>query len=139
MAPLAFLLAGCFDLDPAPRGVTKNLPGTEVLPTTPTPTEKELVPATSETVGTKGKDYGGGIITEPIRQRFRLEDRIILLQVQNAMNLYNAEHGKYPASHEEFMKNIVQANGIKLPPLPPGQQYIYDVESHTLMVERPKQ
>jgi hypothetical protein len=96
------------------------------------------VPATADTVGTKGKDYGGGPITEPIRQRFRIEYDVQLKLVTHALQLYNAEHGRYPATHEEFMKDIVEANAIRLPDLPPGQRYVYDPKTHTLMVERPK-
>jgi hypothetical protein len=135
----ALFCLGCIDPQaPAPQ---QPAPPTVSGPPSGQPVVKsmEKVKATVDTVGTKGKDYGGGIITEPIRQRFRLEDRLLLLTVDQAMNLYHAENGRYPASHDEFMKVIIQANQIKLPLLPEGQTYVYDPQTHTLMVERPQQ
>ena len=88
--------------------------------------------------GKKGRNYGGGIVSEPIRQMFRAEQRIILLNVESAMKLYKAEHGKLPASHEDFMKKIIEANSIKLPELPDGERYVYDPKVGELMVERPR-
>lgn len=110
---------------------------TKVSAVSPPPTTQiERVKATEDTVGTKGKDYGGGIYTEPLRQRWRIADRLTLQAVQHAINLFNGLEGRYPASHEEFMEKVVRENNIKLPALPPGQRYVYDPEMHELMVER---
>jgi hypothetical protein len=89
-------------------------------------------------VGKQGQGYGGGIITEPIKQRFVIEQRLIFDQITHAINLYKATNGNAPKSHEEFMEQIIQANGIALPELPAGQTYIYDPETEQLMVERPQ-
>jgi hypothetical protein len=35
------------------------------------------------------------------------------------------------------MKEIIEANSIKLPKLPPGEKYIYDPAKGELQVERP--
>ncbi len=88
-------------------------------------------------VGTKGKDYGGGIITEPARVFFRVEERITFQQVEHAQNLFKAEHGQFPQSHEEFMEKVIEANQIALPGLPDGAEYWYDAESAELMIKRP--
>lgn len=88
-------------------------------------------------VGTKGKDYGGGIITEPARVFFRVEERITFQQVEHAKNLYKAEHGQFPESHEAFMEKVIEANQIELPGLPEGAEYWYDAEEAELMVKRP--
>jgi hypothetical protein len=100
------------------------------------PPQMERVKATMDTVGTKGKDYGEGPIATPLSLRWRLADKIVLLEVQNALNLFWGFEGRYPATHEEFMQKVVKDNNLKLPELPPGQRYVYDPETHELMVER---
>ena len=58
---------------------------------------------------------------------FRTKERIAFnLQVQPAMQLYKAVHGRFPPSEEEFFSEIIEKNGIKLPELPAGQRYLYD-------------
>ena len=91
-------------------------------------------------VGKKGRGYGGGIITEPIRQRFLLQDRLTLDQVKHAMKLYRAQdpRGKGPRSQEEFMEKIIHVNNLRLPELPRGERYVYDPKTEKLMVERPR-
>ena len=54
--------------------------------------------------------------------------------VQRALQLFNAEHDRYPKDHEEFMEKIIRANNIQLPVLPGGDQYQYDVENHELVI-----
>lgn len=89
-------------------------------------------------VGKKGRGYGGGIYTEPLRQYFLAGQRITLLQIDQGMKLYKAQHGnKPPKTQEEFMKEIVQARNLKLPELPPGDEYWYDAEKGELMVKHP--
>ena len=89
-------------------------------------------------VGKKGRNYGGGVISEPVRAYFRTQQRLEFIKVQQAMNLYKASHDGLPESHEVFMKDIVEANGIQLPELPAGERYVYDPEQGELMVERPQ-
>jgi len=59
--------------------------------------------------------------------------------VPHALQLYEASNGAAPKTHDEFMENVIKANQIKLPVLPPGHKYVYDPETKQLMVERPKQ
>ena len=73
-------------------------------------------------------------VTEPLRTRFRAEDRLRLQTVDYALKLFKAEHGRLPKDHDEFMDRIVDANQIPLPPLPAGDQYWYDAEAGQLMV-----
>lgn len=54
--------------------------------------------------------------------------------VQRALQLFNAEHDRYPKDHDEFMEKIIKANNIQLPVLPGGDQYQYDVENHELII-----
>jgi len=89
-------------------------------------------------VGKKGRGYGGGVVTEPIRAMFRTEQRIQLMNMEGAMKMYKASNGFLPKTHEVFMKEIIEVNSIELPELPDGERYIYDPEQGELMVERPK-
>lgn len=87
-------------------------------------------------VGRKSQQIeGGGYLPTVIRARFRAEERINLANAQYALKLYKAQHGRGPKTHEEYMEEIIRANRINLPELPPGQRYIYDPETEELMVE----
>ncbi len=91
--------------------------------------------------GVSGKgDYGPGLVTTPIGTYFQAKERIIFeIQIPQAMNLYVAEKGNKPKTQEDFMRDIIKANLIKLPPLPPGHKYVYDPQQGELMVEHPAQ
>lgn len=69
-------------------------------------------------------------------------EQISKTYIDHALALYNAETGKYPKDHKEFMDKIIKANNIELPVLPRGMQYQYDVKEHKLVVveraEEPK-
>ena len=125
---------------PPPPGATDPDGANVVQAEEPAPPEEPAVEREVARVGVgkKGRNYGGGVITEPIRQYFRASQRINLLNMQHAMRLYKAEHGKLPATHEDFMTKIIEANSIELPELPDGERYVYDPEKGELMVERPK-
>ncbi len=99
----------------------------------------QRVEANVETVGTRGRSYGGGIISEPVSQLFKQKDRIHLMQLEQVLKLYKAEHGSLPRTHEEFMQKIVNnpQYGIRLPELPPGHRYVWDPKQEKLLVERP--
>jgi hypothetical protein len=86
-------------------------------------------------VGRRGRNIGGGIITEPIRQRFLIEDRLTFLNEKKAMDLFHAVHNRSPESHDEYWSEIVDANGLQFPELPAGQRYVYDPQQAQLMVE----
>lgn len=89
--------------------------------------------------GVSGKgNYGPGIVTTPISVYFQAQERLIFLQVDQAMNLFQAEHGNKPKTEEEFMKQIIEFNQIRLPQLPPGSKYKYDPAKGELLVERPQ-
>jgi hypothetical protein len=49
----------------------------------------------------------------------------MIYNIDEANALYNAEHGDWPKSQEEFIKNIVEFNKIKLPEIPDGEEYCY--------------
>jgi len=137
----SLLLAGCLDpVTPVPQpSAPPPAAQSSTSPPNQSPPATERVAATVDTVGTKGKDYGGGPISEPLRQRWRQADRLLLLQVEKAVTDYASifNEGKYPASHEEFMEKVVQEFKLQLPSLPPGERYVYDPETRKLMIERP--
>jgi hypothetical protein len=81
-------------------------------------------------VGKRGQGYGGGIITEPVRQRFVLQDRITFLNMLNTLKVYRAENNdKNPATIQEFIDKIVTPSGLTLPELPAGHFYVYDPQA----------
>lgn len=158
---IAVLLVGCGAPAASPPPVVVNNPPPPAPPAAPAPGEEAPAPKvepkaepepkveTQEAedrdlvkaeagVGNKGRGYGGGIITEPIRQRFIIQDRLTFDTIQHAMKLYEASNGHRPKTHEEFMREIIQANQIQLPQLPEGEEYLYDPQSGELMVSRPK-
>jgi hypothetical protein len=77
----------------------------------------------------------GGVVAQPASAYFQTRERIAFqIQIPQAVQLYQAEHGRLPASHDEFMQRIVEANRINLPQLPPGQVYRYHPEDGQLWV-----
>jgi len=56
------------------------------------------------------------------------------LQIEHALNLYHAANERYPKDIDEFMTEIIKANGISLPKLPPYQDYAYDEKEHKLII-----
>lgn len=102
----------------------------------PPETEREVLAVGADK---RGRNYGGGVITEPIKQYFGVQQRIQLMNLKRAMDLYKAGHNnKLPATHEAFMKEVVEANSLQLPELPAGERYVFDPQVGELMVERPK-
>jgi hypothetical protein len=91
--------------------------------------------ASKDTVGKRvqaGEGYLGGVLRAPAR----IENRLTLLNMQKALDFYKATNGYYPRSHDDFMREIVQANQIQLPTLQPGERYVYDPQDAKLYVER---
>jgi hypothetical protein len=113
-------------------------------PGSPNPNEPPPVTSTPREVSdldpTKGKKSraAGGYLGAVAGARFYAEHSLIFDQVRQALELYNAEHGNYPKSQEEFLKVIIRPNNIGLPPLDPGVEYLYDPEDHKLKVWRPE-
>jgi hypothetical protein len=89
-------------------------------------------------MGAKGHDYGGGYIAVVAASYWSTKERLGLMQIPHDMGLYKANNdGKGPKTHEEFMQKIIKDGAIKLPELPPGQKYLYDPATETLMVLKP--
>jgi hypothetical protein len=60
--------------------------------------------------------------------------RTSILNIQHAMDLYHATNDRYPKDLDEFMSEIIKANNIALPKLPPYQAYGYDETEHKLVI-----
>jgi hypothetical protein len=56
-----------------------------------------------------------------------------MLNIQHALDLYNADNGRYPKDYNEFME-VIKANSIALPQLPHYQEYGYDEKEHKLII-----
>jgi hypothetical protein len=96
-------------------------------------------------VGVKGdsletsNDDPRGIITGPALALFKAKEKIVFeIQLPQAVAMYNALNGRNPKTHEEYMREIVEANKIPLPKLPDGMVYRYRPESNELWVESEK-
>ena len=55
-------------------------------------------------------------------------------QIKQAVDLYQAENGRYPRDLNEFMEEIIKKNNIALPRLPHYQEYAYDANQHGLII-----
>ncbi len=60
--------------------------------------------------------------------------RVAIMNIQHAVDLYEAENGRYPKDYQEFMDEIIKRNNIALPQLPFYQEYAYDQNEHKLIV-----
>ena len=61
-------------------------------------------------------------------------DKTAQMKIDYAIRLFQAANDRYPADYNEFMKEIIQANGIALPKLPFYQEYVYDEKTHQLLI-----
>ncbi len=93
-------------------------------------------------VGIKGRSLEGGsdynpakFASGPAAAYFRTKEKIVFeIQIPHTLNAYQALNGRYPRSHDEYMKEII-GTAIKLPQLPKGMVYRYHPETHDLWVE----
>jgi hypothetical protein len=89
-------------------------------------------------MGRKGH-YSPGILTTPLASYWRSQELAAYrIKVPHALNLYKGLHGQFPKTQEEFVREILEPNQIKLPELPEGHFYVYDPEKGELQVARPK-
>lgn len=73
-------------------------------------------------------------ITYPLQAYGPMMEQVAKLGVDNAINTFYAVEGRYPKDHDEFMERIIKENNLKLPVLPYGDKYLYDVPNHKLIV-----
>jgi hypothetical protein len=75
-------------------------------------------------------------ITAPVSAYGPMMERISMIEITSALNLFHAENERYPKDLDEFMEKIIKPNNIRLPVLPYKGRYEYNVEKHELMIVR---
>lgn len=91
-------------------------------------------------VGKQGQTLSGHsdaqkILSGPLSAYLHVKQLAELeIKIPHALNLFQATHGRLPKSHEEFMKEIVEFNQIKLPELPAGAVYRFNTQEGKLWV-----
>ena len=73
-------------------------------------------------------------ITLPGNAYVSIIGRNSILNITHAIDLYQAENGRYPKDYQEFMDVIIKGNNIALPALPSYQKYGYDEKAHKLII-----
>ena len=73
-------------------------------------------------------------ITAPTSAYGPMLEKISESSIKQAVELFQAENGRYPQNYEEFMEKVIKANQIRLPVLPGGKKYQYDEANHKLVV-----
>lgn len=63
---------------------------------------------------------------------------IARMKVEKSLQLFQAEHGRFPKSHDEFMKKVFDVYVLELPAPLTSCEYQYDVENHRLVVVEKK-
>ncbi len=127
LSAISLILTGCMD-QPQSSG-PKRPPTTDVINEFDPGKGGEIVTPTANVTNP---------ITGPL-EILKLEQiKLPMLAIQHAVNLFNAEEGRYPESHDEFMTRIIKANNIHLPVLANGLEYQYDLANHTLLIIKPE-
>jgi hypothetical protein len=83
---------------------------------------------------TENRAHADDPLLGPVQMLKPTITKIDLLNLQHTLDLYNAAEGHYPKDYDEFMTKVVKAYDVKLAVLPPGWQYAYDVENHTVRI-----
>jgi hypothetical protein len=141
--PAALSLAAALGCDMGPPAGGGRQAATEPTGPPPIATEPVLVQEKASVdltrKGQAAAEYKPGLITTPAKAYLRVRDRIPFeIQIPSAMNLYKAEHDSFPKTQEQFMQDIIKANQIQLPELPPDSKYVYKPETGELMIEHPE-
>lgn len=127
---LLTLFVGCADSEPRRQAAKTTTPGAKS-----TDDIGEFNPdAGKEVVDSKVQITNP--ITGPLEAYQPLRQKVSMIPVTQAIELFRATEGRYPKDHEEFMTKVIKANQMRLPQLNGGQRYEYDVENHELLIVR---
>lgn len=122
-------------MPPPPQPAPPALPDP---PATPGDTVKAGVGTTNEGRSLDNLDPVQNAIAYPAKTYFAVREKIkFQIEIPGAYKLYKAEN-ETPLTLDEFKEKVLDPNGIKLPPLPPGHTYEWDPEKEELMVRQPK-
>ena len=78
-------------------------------------------------------------LATPVKVFFSVKQDVVFnIQLPQAMQVFQAIEGRNPNSQEEFDREIIEKNGIRLPELPSAHKYKYDPDTAQLMVVRPR-
>ncbi|REJ67487.1 MAG: hypothetical protein DWQ31_11160 [Planctomycetota bacterium] len=83
------------------------------------------------------KPLDAGLVATPISAYFGVKAKIQRIQIDQALRLYKSTNGRLPSDHDEFLREIIVANKIELPPLKSGETYRFDPDEGdigTLMI-----
>jgi hypothetical protein len=112
-------------------------------PKKPEPPKEEVI-VKAEVGATEKGNYGGektimAPVLVPLGTYWRAQEMTAYnIKIPHAMQLYKANNdNKAPATHEEFMEEIIKKEAIKLPKLPEGHKYIYDPKDEQLKISKP--
>lgn len=79
------------------------------------------------------KIKSSGLLSSSLKAGQEAKNELNILQWQQALQIYTATNNlDPPASEEEFMEKVIEANGITLEPLIEPYEYWYDVEAVAL-------
>jgi hypothetical protein len=95
---------------------------------------KKFDPNAAHQVVSDSKPHADDPILYPLQMYGPMIEQISTMYIDHALDLFNASEGRYPKDYDEFMTRIIKENQIKLPVLPGGAKYAYDVEHHKLRV-----
>jgi hypothetical protein len=140
MVALAFVPAGCEEEPrqavraPAASAPARKEPGGIIGKRT-----QKVIEAAPELESGKAKVASTKIkVKDPItlvgNAYVAIVGRSSMLAIEQAINLFHANNDRYPKDLAEFMAEIIKANNIALPLLPPYQEYAYDEKEHKLVV-----
>lgn len=82
------------------------------------------------------KIHASDPITAPLAAYGPMVEKISKIEIDHAINLFQATEGRYPKDYDEFMTRIIKENNIRLPELPYGGKYKYDEKTHELLIVR---
>ena len=148
LSVLAFL-SGCEEQRVLPRGAGGKASNAPAQPKTEIIKTREILGKTTQDVRDVKAEVQKGAQNAPMQVTAKdpitlggnvyvvAVDQIAAMNVQHALDLYNAEHGEYPKNYQEFMDEIIKpgkGDGIALPRLPYYQEYGYDEKQHKLIV-----
>jgi len=141
--PLVLVAIGCEE----PRYPGKKRPEAAAPPESPTPSKpRDILGKTTQDIRAADPEIKEGakvastkiVAKDPIllagNAYVTMIGKASILQIEHAMKLYQAANNRYPKDLQEFMDEIVKANGIRLPVLPYYQEYGYNEEEHKLVI-----